>query len=279
MPEARAAAATREHAYLELLSNGVRYVVRNPKILRLIVFISCALTVGGVLDEYWTLFATEAGLPRYSLGLFLAVLYAVPAVSSFVAHRFEALPARVFCGAVCACGGLLLAAAWQMQPASIVLLLVFTFLIQTTEVVFEGRLQHMIPSETRATVSSVRGFTIEVWGILAFLGMGSIVGEGAFASDSWPSVGCSWHWDSFTRYGRFHCSFPESHRSVRDVVGIYLTNLLEICCRTPRTKETEGQLSPPSARKSRPDRTFCTSKRTYRVAATERIHLAPNEQG
>ena len=180
LPEAPAAEATREGSYFELLGNGVSYVVREPAVLRLIVFISFALTIGGVLDEYWTLFATEAGLPKYSLGLFLAVLYAVPAVASFVAHKFEALPARMFCGAVCACGGLLLAAAWQMQPASIALLVVFTFLIEMTGVVFDGRLQHIIPSETRATVSSVRGFSIEVCGILAFLGMGSAVGEGEY---------------------------------------------------------------------------------------------------
>jgi hypothetical protein len=67
-----------------------------------------------------------------------------------------------------------------MSPASVALLIAINFLIQMTDVVFDGRLQHMIASETRATVASVRGVSVELWGILTFLAMGNIVGEGAF---------------------------------------------------------------------------------------------------
>ena len=180
LPEAPAVEVTSEHTYLKLLKSGMRYVVHAPAVLRLIVFVAITVTIGGVLDEYWPLFAVEAGLPKRDLGFFLAVVYAVPAASSFIAHRFEQWPTRLFCGAILLCGVLLLLAAWQMTLASIALLVIITFLIQLTDVVFDGRLQHMIPSETRATVASLRGVSIELWGILTFLAMGQIVGEGAF---------------------------------------------------------------------------------------------------
>ena len=180
LPEAPAVEATSERTYFKLLKSGVNYVIHEPAVLRLIVFVAVTVTIGGVLDEYWPLFATEAGLPKYALGILVAVVYAVPAASSFVAHRFEDWPTRLFCGAILLCGVLLLLAAWQMTPASIALLVIITFLIQLTDVVFDGRLQHMIPSETRATVASVRGVSVELWGILTFVAMGNIVGEGAF---------------------------------------------------------------------------------------------------
>ena len=180
LPEAPAVETTSEHTYLKLLKSGVGYVIHQPEVLRLIIFVSITVTVGGVLDEYWPLFATEAGLPKYSLGIFLAVVYVVPAASSLVAHRFENWPSRLFCVAILLCGVLLLLAAWEMKTAGIALLVIINFLIQMTDVVFDGRLQHMIPSETRATVASVRGVSIEMWGILTFLAMGNIVGEGSF---------------------------------------------------------------------------------------------------
>ena len=180
LPEAPAVERALDHTYFKLLKDGTRYVMREPAVLRLIVFVSVTLTIGGVLDEYWPLFATEAGLPKSALGIFLAAVYAVPAAASFVAHRFEAWPSRIFCAAIFVCGLLLLGAAWKMRPASIVLLVVITFLIQMADLVFDGRLQHMIPSATRATVASVRGVSIELWGILTFLAMGSIVGKGEF---------------------------------------------------------------------------------------------------
>ena len=180
LPEAPVVEAASERTYFKLLKSGVRYVIHEPAVFRLIVFVAVTVTIGGVLDEYWPLFATEAGLPKYSLGIFVAVVYAVPAASSFVAHRFENWSTRLFCGAILLCGVLLLLAAWQMTPASIALLVIITFLIQLTDVVFDGRLQHMIPSETRATVASVRGVSVELWGILTFVAMGNIVCEGAF---------------------------------------------------------------------------------------------------
>lgn len=64
LPEAPAVETTSEHTYLKLLKSGVGYVIHQPEVLRLIIFVSITVTVGGVLDEYWPLFATERGCPN-----------------------------------------------------------------------------------------------------------------------------------------------------------------------------------------------------------------------
>ena len=180
LPDAPAAAAARQKSYFSLLGEGVRFSAHHPIVLRLVLFAAFAVAVGGIIEEYCTLFADEAGMPAYGMGLFLAVVFMVPAIASFLAHRFEALPQRTFCIALFSCGVLLIAAAWQMSLASIALLVLFTFFIQVIDLVFDGRLQHVIPSDTRATISSVRGLTIEIGAIMAFLGMGGIVGDGSY---------------------------------------------------------------------------------------------------
>jgi MFS family permease len=180
LPTAKPAESTADRPYLMLLRNGIRYALREPVILRLIIFIALAIALAGTLGEYWTIFAVEAEIPKFALGFFLALLYSIQALASATAHCFEDLPARIFFAAFFACGLILLGAAWLMRPASVFLLLVFSFVFQVIDIVFEGKLQHAIPDETRATVSSVKGFSTEVAGILLFLSMGGIVGPGPY---------------------------------------------------------------------------------------------------
>lgn len=180
LPAAPPVESTAARGYLAVLRQGLADAVRQPLVPRLIAFTAVVVAMAGGLDEYATIFADEAGLPRYGLGLFLALLCAIQAIAGVIAHRFEGLPTRWFCAAVVVGGLLLLVAAWWMTPAAIVLLALFFLVFQVIEIVLDGRLQRVIPSRTRATVSSVRGFSVEVAGILVFLSMGWIVGSGPY---------------------------------------------------------------------------------------------------
>ena len=157
------------------LRAGVGEVVLRPYVRHLVLFASLALALGGTLDEYWPIFATEAGLPRYTPGLLLAVLCGTQALASFVAHRFVDWPSRAIFVAFTGCGSGLFVAAWAMQPAAVVLVVSFVFVLQAIDVVYDARLQAAIPSEYRATASSVKSFTSEVGGIPVVMAMGLAV--------------------------------------------------------------------------------------------------------
>ena len=180
LPPAPPTQSTTPRPYFTVLGEGVRYAWRSPVILRLIAFASLAIALGGGLDEFYTIFANEAGLPRYALGIFLGSIYAVQAAAGFVAHRFEGLSLRWLYAAFLGGGALLTISAWWMGQWSVLLLGASGLVFQVIALIVEGRLQHMIPSEIRATVSSVRGFSAESFGIGLFIGMGLIVGEGSY---------------------------------------------------------------------------------------------------
>ena len=177
-PPTGSAAAARP--YFTVLREGVQYAWRSPIVLRLILFASLAGALGGGLDEFYTIFANEVGLPRYALGIFLGSVCAVQAGTGFVAHRFESLRLRWLYAAFFGGGALLTLCAWWMGPPSVVLLAASGLVFQVICLVVEGRLQHVTPSEIRATVTSVRGFSAESVGIGLFLGMGLIVGDGTY---------------------------------------------------------------------------------------------------
>lgn len=170
-----ATGATGWVAYVAVLRAGVGEVVLRPYVRHVVLFASLALALGGTLEEYWPIFAIEAGLPRYAPGLLLAVLCSAQAVASFMAHRFVDWSSRAVFAAFTGCGAGLLLAAWTLHPVTIVLVVLFVFVFQAIDVVYDARLQAAIPSEYRATASSVKGFFSEVGGIPVVMAMGLAV--------------------------------------------------------------------------------------------------------
>ncbi len=72
-----------------------------------------------------------------------------------------------------ASGLILLEAAYLSSIPSLVLLIIFSFIFTIIQVVFEGRFQHAIPGGTRATISSLSGFVIEILVIIVYFTVGT----------------------------------------------------------------------------------------------------------
>jgi len=172
LPKAQKVESTHEKEYFSLLKQGLVGVFKNAVVFRLIMFLSLAFALGGALDEYWTIFANEAGLPKYGLGLFLALMSGSQAIASFVAYRFEKRTNKFFYLLFLLNGILLFVAGYLFNIPALLLLIAFSFLFTIIQVVFEGRLQHSITSTTRATISSVSGFFTEMGVLVVYFSFG-----------------------------------------------------------------------------------------------------------
>jgi len=174
LPRVPRSEAARDLRYLQHLKLGLAQVARTPALLRLIVFIALVMALGGALDEFWSIFASRAGLSNSAVALFLGVMSAGQAAAAAFAHRARRLPDWSFHLMVIAGGGLLAAAAAVFRPASVLLLIAFSVLFKVVDTVFEGRLQHAIPDETRATLGSVKGFAVEAAVTALYLSFGPL---------------------------------------------------------------------------------------------------------
>lgn len=74
IPGTRAIASTEETQYFALLRKGLDISLKNVSILQIIIFVSLAQALFGALDEYWSIFANEAGLIKSGLGIFFALM-------------------------------------------------------------------------------------------------------------------------------------------------------------------------------------------------------------
>lgn len=172
IPKAKAVESTGERKYFEVLKEGLRQSVKNISILKLIIFISLVQALFGALDEYWSIFANDVGLPKAGLGIFFTVFGAVQALASFIAYKFENHSDKFFYGLFAVNGLLLVTASYLFNVPSLILLLVFSLFFKLIDVVMQAKLQYSIDSATRATVSSVLGFFVELGVILLNLTFG-----------------------------------------------------------------------------------------------------------
>lgn len=181
LPAAPRAKTVAPDRYLTILRNGTACVSTNRLLLRLLIFAAIAFALPQSLDEYWPVFATEVGVPTSALGVLIAVISALQATGSAIAHRFSFLRLRSTFLVFAFCGLLLVAAGSTDSPVSLGPLLIFVLILSILNVLIDGRLQDAIPGDVRATVSSVKNLATELTGITIFLGMGAVVGDGAFA--------------------------------------------------------------------------------------------------
>jgi len=160
--------------YFDHLKLGLRQAVRTPILLGLIVFLAMTLALGGALDEFWSIFASRAGLNHSQVALFIGAMSAGQAVASFLAHRARRLASGWFYALFALNGVLLSIAATLFRPAAVVLLIAFSGGFKVIDIVFEGRLQDALPSETRATIASVKGFVVELAVTVLYLTFGPL---------------------------------------------------------------------------------------------------------
>jgi len=174
LPKAQNAESTHEKEYFSILKQGLHTAFKNAVVFRLIIFLSLAFALSGALDEFWTIFANNAGLPKYGLGLFLGLMAFSQGIASFFAHRFEKKPDKLFYSLFILSGLLLFLAGYLFSVPALLLLILFSFLFAIIQVVFESKLHHSIDSTARATISSLSAFLTEVGALIIYLSFGFI---------------------------------------------------------------------------------------------------------
>lgn len=171
---ARKQESTHEREYFSILREGFWVVRKEKNISRLIFFIAIVLALGGAIDEFFPIFANLTTIPKSNIALFVGVLSGSQALASFFAYRFENLSISLFHLMLIVAGLLFYLAAILMNITSLILLTLYSILYVISSTVLEARIQHLIPSTIRATVSSLQGFVVEIGAVAVYVGFGAL---------------------------------------------------------------------------------------------------------
>jgi MFS family permease len=167
LPESKKTEQIDTLSHVTRIKDGVQTVIHKPKIFFLVAFMSIVAGLGAV-DEYFNLFFREKGFSNAAIAFWIAVVYIFGAVGGLFAHKLEGkrLPARTSLFLWAALLFLTSIAPMMLAPF---LLGVYTMFFSGVNVLFNAYLQKEIGDKTRATTTSVGGFTAELFAILSFL--------------------------------------------------------------------------------------------------------------
>lgn len=172
IPRTQAQRTTGEVKYFSILTESLHTIKSKPVLIYLILFLVFVNGVGGALDEYWPLFAEQIGTPDYGIAIFIGLISAVQIVASVFAHKLDNVTQKVLYGFLIALGMVLVAASYLFTLPALLLIIAFSGIATALSIVYEGRMQHQITDNIRATVGSVNGFFVEVMALMVYISFG-----------------------------------------------------------------------------------------------------------
>lgn len=172
--------STHEREYFSILKDGFTFILREKAVSNIIIFVALVLALGGAIDEFFSIFADLTGISQSGVAIFIGAMSAASAVGSFIAYKFERLSIRFFYVLLIISGLLFWTASILLNIGSLAMLMIFSIIYAICSVVLEAKVQHLIPSGTRATISSLLGF-LQVGGIAVYIGFGVIAEASGYA--------------------------------------------------------------------------------------------------
>jgi len=153
--------------YLLTLRTGVTEALRVPP-LRHAVLVAAMLPAFLAFDEYFPLLASDLGSAPSQIPLLIAGTVTAQALGALLAQR---VPSRIVAPSVATAGLAIAAGTLSGNPLGFVAIAVGYGLLQMAIVVAGIRLQQVMATSARATVTSVAGVLAEVGGMMLFLGV------------------------------------------------------------------------------------------------------------
>lgn len=190
LPEAKQYETAADTTYFSMLRQGINESLHNQTLLGVIMLGSLIGTVYGCLEEYVPLFFKQVGYNNTAVTLLVGLTVLMAASGSFMAHRYEHVKTTTLIFLFGISGVLLFSAGTLMGIRSTLLLVAYTFLIKALGTLFDGKVQHAISGNLRATITSVSLFTIEVLSIATYLLYGLLSRHGGnFAAFRFIGIG------------------------------------------------------------------------------------------
>jgi MFS family permease len=147
--------------YVAMLRTGLREAARHGSVRAMIVIY--ALVFGlSAYDEYFPILAREAGAATVDVPLLVGVMMLGQFAGTALAGRTAAMPARVMATLLATSAVLVSLGALGGGIAGVAAITVGYGVLHNAIIVSEARLQQLIESDARATVTSVAGLSTEV---------------------------------------------------------------------------------------------------------------------
>lgn len=159
------------------LRNALGFLLHNKEIMLFTLMTLLVITTVGILDEYDQLIAKEYGLTVSAIGIWTAILFALIAFGSYIAHGLRTMIEKIFrmkdimyqVGSLCmVAAGLLIIAGLVRHFGIMVLYGLYYLIMAAGSVMQEDYVQQKIEAEGRSTVHSLISLSQNLYGMICY---------------------------------------------------------------------------------------------------------------
>lgn len=169
-------------SYTMIMRRAVKEVAQNNALLKIIVFGVFTGVLFRIFDEYASLIIRSGDIATVFVPVVSALVFLPLIVMDFFAYKLEKMRQISFVVFLIVAGISLVLAGKYLGWAGLIALSIFLLLIKVSITIFGAKVQHAIKGRTRATITSINGFGIEVSAVLGFLCFGFLVQTGGMAN-------------------------------------------------------------------------------------------------
>lgn len=161
IPDTPKIESTEEVSYWKFLGNAFRKSVKQPILLRTMIYSATVIAVYASLDEFDQLYISSIGLPLKLFGIWWLLRMGSEAVAGLIAHRFKKFNVqRVLSISAIACAAILFVSAFASGFFILPFLALMFGLFSITKILNLGVMQKQIHSHERATILSISEFVV-----------------------------------------------------------------------------------------------------------------------
>lgn len=167
--------STEELSYWEFLGQAFKKALKQPLLLRALIYAATVVAVFGTLDEYDQLYVKSVGLPLSLFGVWWLMRMASEGLGGLVAHQLKKFNVqKVLTTIAIINAGILLVSAFTVNLLILPLLALMFGLFSIAQILNNGAIHQLIESHERATIASISTLLVEGTAIVSGLTYGYV---------------------------------------------------------------------------------------------------------
>jgi MFS family permease len=164
-----------EKSYLSILKDGIKKAFSNTLLVRVFLYSAIVYAALGMLDEYdQVMLSSWFNMPNSFIGIWLATAMGISSLSGLYAHKLKNMGWKLLNTMAVVTGILLIMISLSNSPLLLGTFLLFWTFSVLINVLTQGVIQREIPSEERATITSVNSLITETGAVILGLIFGFI---------------------------------------------------------------------------------------------------------
>lgn len=175
IPDTPRSKSTEEISYWKFLGNAWKKALKQPVLLRALIYAATVVAAFESLDEYDQLYVNSVGLPLSLFGIWWLIRMTGEGIGGFIAHKFKQFNVQKVLNIIALINaGILMVSGFASGYVILPILGIMFGLFSIAKILNIGIIQRQILSHERATITSISALLVEAVAIVSGLAFGYV---------------------------------------------------------------------------------------------------------